>query len=213
MYMIYLDSAIVSEAQTAIKMGWVKGITTNPTLLAKSDLPAETSLKQLAEMNIGELYYQLTASDVDAMLAEGRRAFEIIGKKTVLKVPATSIGFQVVSLLSSEIPCAVTAIYSAAQAAVSKEAGAKYAIAYVNRATRLLGDGLALVREMATILKNSNTEILAASLKSPEEAAAALQAGAHHLTLPLDVLQKMAFHELSQQTVEEFNRNGRGINI
>ena len=210
--MIYLDSALVSEAQEAVKLGWVKGITTNPTLLAKSDLAPETTLKKLAAISPGELYYQLTASDVEGMLAEGRQAFELIGEKTVLKVPATSVGFQVVAVLSKEIPCAVTAIYSGAQAAVSREAGAKYAIAYVNRATRLLGDGLALVREMANVLQGSSTEILAASLKSPEEAAATLQAGAHHLTLPLSILQAMTTHELSQQTVEDFAKNGRGIN-
>jgi len=208
---IYLDSALVSEAQVAEKLGWVKGITTNPTLLAKSNLPPETTLKQLAQISPGEVYYQLTAADFDGMLTEGRTAFEIIGEQTVLKVPATSVGFQVVVVLSREIPCAVTAIYSAAQAAVAREAGAKYAIAYVNRATRLLGDGLALVREMASVLKGSHTEILAASLKSPEEAAAALQAGAQHLTLPLNLLQAMTTHELSQQTVDDFAKTGRGL--
>jgi transaldolase len=211
--MIYLDSAIASEAEIAAKLGWIKGITTNPTLLAKSHLSPEETIEQLATISPGELYYQLTATDFDTMLAEGRQAFAIIGEKTVLKVPATSVGFRVVACLSREIPCAVTAIYSAAQAAVSREAGAKYAIAYVNRATRLLGDGLALVRDMADVLQGSSTEILAASLKTPHEAAAALIAGAHHLTLPLDVLQAMTTHELSEQTVAEFNSNGRGIAI
>ncbi|NEP02956.1 MAG: transaldolase [Symploca sp. SIO2E9] len=209
--MIYLDSASISDAQAAEKLGWVKGITTNPTLLAKSDLPPETTLKQLSEISPGELYYQLMASDFDGMLSEGRAAYEIIGEKTVLKIPATVVGFQVVAVLSREIPCAVTAIYSAAQAAVSQEAGAKYAIAYVNRATRLLGDGLALVKEMANVLTGSTTEILAASIKSPEEAAAALQAGAHHLTVPLIMLQAMSTHKLSEETVADFAKNGRGI--
>lgn len=209
--MIYLDSALVREAEIATKWGWVKGITTNPTLLAKSDLPPETTLEKLAVISSGELYYQLTASNFEGMIAEGRRAFEIIGEKTVLKIPATNIGFQVVAYLSKEIPCSVTAIYSPAQAAIAKEAGAKYAIAYVNRATRLLGDGLALVRDMADVLKGSNTQILAASLKSPQEAAAALQAGAHHLTVPLTLLQAMTAHELSDRTVAEFTQNGRGI--
>jgi transaldolase len=209
--MIYLDSAIVSEAEIAVKLGWVKGITTNPTLLAKSDSAPEETLKQLSLISPGELYYQLTATNWNDMLTEGRRAFEIIGEKTVLKVPATALGFQVVACLSREIPCAVTAIYSTAQAAIAKEAGAKYAIAYVNRATRLLGDGLALVREMATILQGSRTEILAASIKSPAEAAATLMVGAHHLTLPLNVLQAMSDCELSIQTVSEFNANGIGI--
>lgn len=208
---IYLDSAMISEATAAVKLGWVKGITTNPTLLAKSDLPPEKTLKQLAEISPGWLYYQLTASNFEEMLTEGKAAYDIIGEKTILKVPATMLGFQVVAKLSSDIPCAVTAIYSAAQAAVAREAGAKEAIAYVNRATRLLGDGLALVRDMASVLKDSNTEILAASLKSPQEAAAALQAGAHHLTVPLRLLQGMTTHELSQKTVKEFAENGRGL--
>jgi transaldolase len=210
---IYLDSAIISEAQTAVKLGWIKGITTNPTLLAKSELSPEVTLEKLAAISPGELYYQIMADNLSAMLAEGRRAFEIIGERTVLKIPATYIGFQAVTILSQEINCSVTAIYSAAQAVAAKEAGAKYAIAYVNRATRLLGDGLALVTDMAAILKDSKTEILAASLKSPAEAAAAIKAGAHHLTIPLNIIEAMTTHELSQQTVAEFNSNGKGITI
>ncbi|MEG3970868.1 MULTISPECIES: transaldolase family protein [unclassified Microcoleus] len=208
---IYLDTAIVAEAKEASQFGWLSGITTNPTLLGKSDLSPDVTLTQLAKLIPGEVYYQLTASDFDGMVAEGKAAFELIGQQTVLKVPATAAGFQAVAHLSPEIPCAVTAIYSASQAVVSAEAGAKYAIAYVNRATRLLGDGFALVRDMANVLQRTNTEILAASIKSPEEAVKTLLAGAHHLTLPFDVLQAMAVHELSQQTVDEFAKNGRGI--
>ena len=210
---IYLDSAIASEAEVASLMGWVKGITTNPTLLAKSDAPPETTLKKLASLTSGPLFYQLIASDFDGMLAEGRKAFKIIGEQTVLKIPATPVGFAVVSCLSKEITCSVTAIYSAAQAAVAREAGAKIAIAYVNRATRLLGDGIALVRDMASVLSGSETEILAASIKSPEEAAASLQAGAHHLTLPLAMLQALPTHEFSKKTVEEFAATGIGLKI
>jgi transaldolase len=208
---LFLDSAIAAEAEAARKLGWVKGITTNPTLLAKSPLPAETTLKQLAELTTGPVFYQLIADEFEEMVAEGRAAFKLIGKQTVLKIPASLVGFQVVAELASEIPCAVTAIYSAAQAVVSQEAGAKYAIAYVNRATRLLGDGVALVREMASVVAGSNTEIMAASIKSPEEAVASLQAGAHHLTLPLAMLQEMTNHELSLQNIDEFAENGRGI--
>ncbi|MBD2436515.1 transaldolase family protein [Nostoc sp. FACHB-110] len=208
---LFLDSAIAAEAEVAKQLGWVKGITTNPTLLAKSPLPAETTLKQLAELTTGPLFYQLMADEFTEMVAEGRAAFNLIGKQTVLKIPASLVGFQVVNELAPEIPCAVTAIYSAAQAAVAGEAGAKYAIAYVNRATKLLGDGVALVREMASVLAKSNTEIMAASIKSPEEAVASLNAGAHHLTLPLAMLQAMTNHELSLQTIDEFAENGRGI--
>ncbi|NJK66627.1 MAG: transaldolase [Microcoleus sp. CSU_2_2] len=208
---IYVDTAIIAEAKMASKFGWIAGITTNPTLLANSDLSPEDTLKQLAQLIPGEVYYQLVASDADGMIAEGKAAFDLIGQQTVLKVPATAAGFQAVAYLSAEIPCAVTAIYSAAQAAVSAAAGAKYAIAYVNRATRLLGDGFSLVQDMANILKETNTQILAASIKSPAEAVKTLLAGAHHLTLPFDVLQAMTVNELSHQTVDEFTKNGRGI--
>lgn len=210
---LYLDSAIISEAQMVKDWGWVKGITTNPTLLAKSELSPEETLKQLKQLISGEIYYQLMASDFQGMVREGKKAFELLGEQTVLKIPATSVGFQTVAYLSPEIPCSVTAIYSAAQAAVAMEAGAKYAIAYVNRATRLLGDGIGLVKQMNQILAGSPTKILAASIKSPQEAAETLQAGAYHLTLPLDILTAMTTHELSEQTVIEFNQKGRGIDV
>jgi transaldolase len=211
--MIYIDSALVEEAKIAIELGWVKGITTNPTLLAKSSKSPEDTLKELAKICPGELYYQLYATDFDRAISEAKLARELIGKKLVLKIPATNEGFQLTAYLSSEITCSVTAIYSAAQAAVAAEAGAKYAIAYVNRATRLLGDGLALVRDMKHILEGSNTKILAASLKSSAEAAAALQAGATHLTLPLEILQAMTTHELSEQTAAEFQQLGIGLSV
>lgn len=208
---IYLDSAIIAEAQAAKELGWVKGITTNPTLLGKTDLPVATTLKNLADLTPGSVFYQLMSSDFDEMVGEGKQAFEILGKQTVLKIPASLVGFQVVACLSREIDCAVTAIYSPAQAVVAGEAGAKYAIAYVNRATRLLGDGLALVADMSSVLAGSTTEIMAASIKSPTEAVASLQAGADHLTLPLNMLQSLTNHELSLQTIDEFASNGIGL--
>ncbi|MDJ0631847.1 MAG: transaldolase family protein [Xenococcaceae cyanobacterium MO_188.B29] len=209
--MIYLDSAIIKEAEIAKKWGWVKGITTNPTLLAKSNLSPEETLTKLAAITPGELYYQLCATDFDSMVTEARKAYELIGQKIVLKIPATGAGFKATAYLAKDITCSVTAIYSAAQAIVAKEAGAKYAIAYVNRATRLLGDGLTLVQDMAKVLEDSETEILAASLKSSEEAAAAIRAGADHITIPLFILQGMTTHELSAKTVEEFQQQGIGI--
>ena len=209
--MIYLDSALLEEAQAAVAMGWVKGITTNPTLLAKSPLSPAESLQQLSAICPGELYYQLCATDFEGMIEEGHQAAEIVGDKLVLKIPATELGFRVTAHLAPKIVCSVTAIYSPAQAAIALDAGAKYAIAYVNRATRLLGDGLALVQSMAEVLKNSKTEILAASIKSPPEAAATLAAGAHHLTVPLSILQAMTTHELSEKTVAEFAEAGIGL--
>ncbi|MEY2856378.1 MAG: transaldolase, partial [Cyanobacteriota bacterium] len=71
--MIYLDSAILEEAQAAVAMGWVKGITTNPTLLKKSPLPPEECLQKLSAICPGELYYQLCGTDFESMIREGYR--------------------------------------------------------------------------------------------------------------------------------------------
>ena len=211
--MIYLDSAILEESKAALALGWVKGITTNPTLLSKSKLPPEQCLTQLAAICPGELYYQLCASDFDSMVTEAKQAAKLVGDKLVLKIPATELGFRVTAHLSPTLTCSVTAIYSPAQAAIASEAGAKYAIAYVNRATRLLGDGLALVAAMSEVLHDSSTEILAASIKSSEEAAATLRAGADHLTLPPDIIKAMAYHKLSVETVADFATKGIGLTI
>ncbi|MFM7363928.1 MAG: transaldolase family protein [Cuspidothrix sp.] len=210
---LYLDSAIVAEAEIVKHWGWVKGITTNPTLLAQANTPPETILEKLASLTSGPVYYQLLAGDYKTMVMEGKKAWEIMGDQTILKIPATPLGFEVVATLCPEITCSVTGIYSPTQAAVAREAGAKIAIAYVNRATRLLGDGIGLLKDMATILQGSNVEILAASIKSPAEAAASLQAGANHLTLPLAMLVDIASHELSHQTVADFASGGMGLSI
>ena len=100
--MIYLDSAIIEEAKIAIELGWIKGITTNPTLLKKSPLSPEETLRQLTEICPGELYYQLCATDFDNMIAEAKKAATIIGNKIVLKIPATDLGFRVTAHLSSK---------------------------------------------------------------------------------------------------------------
>ncbi|BAW97169.1 transaldolase [[Synechococcus] sp. NIES-970] len=209
--MIYLDSAIASEASEAMAWGWVKGITTNPTLLAKVTNPPEETLKALAAITPGELYYQLVSEDCDGMIREAHRAREIIGDKLVLKIPATFTGFQSLPKLAPEIACSVTAIYHPSQAVIAAEGGAKYAIAYVNRATRLLGDGCALVKEMKTVLQGSETTILAASLKSSDEVAGAIVAGADHITVPFAMLKTLTSHPLSEETKVEFNRLGCGL--
>jgi transaldolase len=209
--MLYLDSALIETAQKLPQLGWVKGITTNPTLLAQSPLDPRETLQALAKLSPGELYYQLTSNSYEEMVAEGRFARDLIGPQTVLKIPATPTGFRALATLSPEITCSVTAIYHPAQAVIASEAGARYAIAYVNRATRLLGDGVALVNQMAQVLTHSPTEILAASLKSADEAFQALVAGADHLTLPWEILAAMTHHPLSEQTRLDFNQQGKGL--
>ena len=105
----------------------------------------------------------------------------------------------------------MTAIYSASQAVVCCIRGGSRCEILRESRTRLLGDGFALVQDMADVFKKTNTDILVDRIKSPSEAVKTLLAGAHQKTLPFDVLQAMTVYELSGPTVDEFAKNGRGI--
>jgi transaldolase len=208
---IYLDSAMLEEAHLARELGWVYGVTTNPSLMAKAGVAPEDVLKGLSELAFHEVYYQLVSQDLDDMLAEARTAAGIVKHGLILKIVPTGIGFRFVAKYGKEFPCCVTAIYDPAQALVAREAGARYIAVYVNRATKQLGDGLALARELANILAGSQTEILAASLKSTKEAVDSLLAGVQHITVSFDLLTSLSNHPLSVQTVDQFNAEGIGI--
>jgi transaldolase len=207
---IFIDSAILKEVEFAHSLSWVHGVTTNPVLLAKAGSDALTILTELAHVDMGTFFYQLVSTTLDGMRKEKELAAKIVGPALVLKVPATQVGFQFVNQCM-DIPCCVTAVYSPAQALVACESNARYVAVYVNRATCLMGDGLRLVREVAEILKQSRTEIIAASIKSSEEACASLGAGAHHLTLPYEIVMSLIVHPLTGQTLAEFQAMGVGL--
>jgi transaldolase len=210
---IYLDSAILEEACRARELGWLHGVTTNPTLMAKAGVDPETILSRLSELGFHQVYYQLVSQTPDKMLAEAHKANGIVREGLVLKVAPTEVGFRFVSDHRSKFTCCVTAVFSPAQALIAREAGARYIALYVNRATKQFGDGPALVRDVAKVLSGSQTEIVAASLKSAEETMAAFVAGAQHLTVPFDVLANLYVHPLSTKTLEQFAEQGIGITL
>ena len=208
---IYLDSANLEEARQAKELGWVYGVTTNPTLMAKTRMPPEVILKALAQLHFREVYYQLISQCMDDMVVEASEAIRLVRHGLILKIPPTENGFRFVAYHGDRFPCCVTAIFDPAQALVAREAGARYVAVYVNRATRKLGDGPTLVEGLARVLAGSKTEILAASLKSTQEVVDALLAGAQHITVPFDVLGRLSNHPLSTETLEQFNAEGAGI--
>lgn len=207
---IYLDSAMLNEARQAKDLGWVYGVTTNPSLMAKAGVDPEIVLSELNQFRFHEVYYQLVSLDLDEMLDEAHKVSELV-KNLILKIAPTDNGFRFVARHANEFPCCITAIYDPAQALVARAAGARYIAVYVNRATKQLGDGLALVNSLANVLDGSHTEILAASLKSTKEAVDAFLAGAQHITVPFELLTSLSNHPLSRRTVEQFDADGVGI--
>jgi transaldolase len=140
--------------------------------------------------------------------AEAHRFAALRPGRVGLKIPCTPENLALCARLSAAgYVCGLTAIFSPAQVYLAIQAGARYVLPYVNRSTRLQGDGPALVRAMRQVIdaERAATEILAASIKSPAEAIETVLAGAHHLTLPLEVIRQMGQHALSEQAIEEFS--------
>jgi len=203
---IYLDSALPEEARQAMDLGFVTGITTNPKLISKTGLLASEVIVDLCAVFSGTVFYQLTAPTVSARRDEGKRMLALRPKQIGLKIPASTENMALVAEFSVAAPVSVTTLFNAAQGYLACEAGARYLLPYVNRTTRLRGDGLAFVAELAQVCKavGRGTEVLAASIKSPEEAVAALLAGARIVSAPLPVLLAMGHDPLSEQAIAEF---------
>jgi transaldolase len=208
---LFLDSALPADARQAMALGFVAGITTNPTLLAKVDRKPEDAIAELTDICPGPVFYQLTAPTVSEREAEARR-FLALRSNVALKIAMTTENLALAAKLAREgVKVGMTASYSAAQTYLTCEAGVAYSIAYVNRSTRLQGDGTALVSEMRAVVDacDTTTTILVASLKSASEVVQAVIAGAHHVTIPLPLLLEMGDHPLSDQAIEEFGRSVR----
>lgn len=205
--MLLLDSAQVDAARRAAALGFVRGATTNPTLMAETGRRAEDVIPELADLLEGTIFYQLVGETAEARAAEARRFAALRPGRVGIKVPCTTENLALAARLSGDgLTLAMTAIFSPAQALLAVEAGAAYLIPYVNRTTRLYGDGPGLVARMRAVIDalGAPTRILAASVKSPDEAVAALAAGAHGLTLPLPLIEAMGEHPGSTAAIEEF---------
>jgi transaldolase len=203
---ICLDSADLNDARRAQALGYVEFITTNPTLIAATGRPGLEVLSDLVEIFDGHVFYQVTANTVEARSDQAWEAHEIRPDKVVIKIPATTENMPMVAqLVASGIECAVTAVASPAQAYLAAQVNASFIAPYLSRLTHYSGDGLAVIRKMARIVEGTPTQILAASLKTVDDVVDALLAGAHHVTMPLDLILALGEHELSQQAIADFN--------
>jgi transaldolase len=204
---IYLDSANPDEVRQAMALGFVAGITTNPLIIAREKRPAPDLIAELLEVCPGTVFYQLTSHSLAEMRKEAEIFHAIAPNRLALKIPCTFTGLSLVAELSSRMTCAVTAIFTPGQTLLATEARARYIIPYVNRMTRLLGDGILQVSKMAEICRiaGRGTEVIAASLKSIDEVVEVRLTGAQHVTVPWNILQALAEDSLSYQAIEEFD--------
>ncbi len=201
---IFVDSVDTDEVKRAMELGFVYGVTTNPILVARAGKEARQVIAELSEICPGPIFHQVAAGSTEEMLAEAKAFSARLPQRLVIKVPCTLEGLRLVSQIGEETPCAVTAIFTLAQTYLACQAGARYVIPYVNRLTRAGGDGPGLVKTMREIISESEAEILAASLKSPQEVVSALLSGAHHVTAPLKVIKGMAENQWTAEALAQF---------
>jgi len=202
---LFLDSANLEDVQAASSLGFVFGATTNPALLDKAGYKDPmAALKIICELLPGPVFHQLTERSVKGMRAEAE-SFIGLAPNLGLKIMCTFEGLQFTAEVTEEVTVAVTAVFSPAQAYLASVANANYVIPYVNRLTRYTGAGQAVLQDMANVLFLTETDLLAAGIKSPAEAMDTLLSGADHLSLPLDVIQAMAVNELTMQAYNSFD--------
>ncbi len=203
---LYIDSANLEEICKAVELGFLTGVTTNPALVAKAGRPGLDILKDILAVCKGPVFYQVTAEDAAGKIAQAREAAGLGPDRVQVKIPATTENIGLAAQLAAEgLNICVTAVSHPAQAYLAGQAGAAYVAPYVNRLTRELGDGVAILRECAAVVKGARTRIIAASLKSIDEVLAVLLAGADDVTIPLDLIMQLGNHPLSQKAIDDFD--------
>lgn len=210
---LYLDTADVAAVKRLSRILPLQGVTTNPSIVAKEGKPLWEVLPALRDAlgGNGKLFAQVMASDAEQMVAEALLLTQRVSG-LVVKVPVTREGLAAIKKLKGmNIPTLGTAVYGAGQGLLSALAGAEYVAPYVNRLDAQGGDGIAVVKELQTLLNlhAPHSKVLAASFRTPRQAMDCLLAGCQSITLPVDVAEQMLDTPAVQAAVEKFDADWR----
>lgn len=202
----FIDTANFEEIKEAHSWGILSGVTTNPSLVAKENISFHDRLKEITALVPGSVSAEVIALDAEGMIKEGRELAAIAPNITV-KLPMTAEGLKACSVFAAEgIKTNVTLIFSANQALMAARAGATYVSPFIGRLDDIGQDGLALIETIADIftIHNIDTEIIAASIRSPQQITNGALAGAHISTVPFKVLQQLFSHPLTEKGIDQF---------
>lgn len=203
---LFLDTTDTKVLADLAATGLVDGVTTNPTLIAKSGRPMLEVIAEICALVEGPVSAEVAAMDVGGMLAEGRK-LAAIAPNVVVKVPLTREGLIATAEFSREgIATNVTLCFSAVQAMLAAKAGATYISPFIGRLDDQGADGMALIGDIRTIYDNYgfDTEILAASIRTPEHVRDAAIHGADCATIPPSVFEALFKHPLTEKGLEMF---------
>ncbi len=204
----FVDTAIVEEIKKANDMGVICGVTTNPSLIAKSGRDFAEVIKEITDIVDGPISGEVkaTTQDAEGMVAEGREIAKI-HPNMVVKIPMTVEGLKAVKQLSAEgIKTDVTLIFNANQALLAARAGATYVSPFLGRLDDISVPGVDLIETIAEIfdIHGIETEIIAASIRNPIHIIDCAKAGADIATVPYGVIEAMTKHPLTDAGIEKF---------
>ncbi|MDH3193825.1 MAG: fructose-6-phosphate aldolase [Acidimicrobiia bacterium] len=203
---LFVDTANIAEIETLVPLGIVDGVTTNPSLLAKTQGDPQRALKTICELVGGPVSAEVVATDADGMIGEGRQ-LAAIDDHIVVKVPFGREGIKACGALSRDgIRVNVTLIFSPAQAILAAKAGATFMSPFVGRLDDIATPGMELISQIVEIYDNYEftTEVLVASIRGPMHVIEAAQMGADICTCPAKVLDAMFAHPLTDIGLEKF---------
>ena len=202
----FIDTANFDDIKAAYEMGFIAGVTTNPSLIVKEKRDLHEVIQQIADLVEGPVSAEVIATTALEMVKEAHELIKL-GDNVVIKVPMTAEGLKAVSVLSKEgIKTNVTLIFSANQALLAARAGATYVSPFVGRVDDISMDGIQLIEDIAEIfmIHNISTEIIAASVRTPMHMTQCAKAGAHIATVPFNVLQQSLKHPLTDAGLARF---------
>ena len=202
----FIDTANFDDIKAAYEMGFIAGVTTNPSLIVKEKRDLHEVIQQIADLVEGPVSAEVIATTASEMVKEAHELIKL-GDNVVIKVPMTAEGLKAVAVLSKEgIKTNVTLIFSANQALLAARAGATYVSPFVGRVDDISMDGIQLIEDIAEIfmIHNISTEIIAASVRTPMHMTQCAKAGAHIATVPFNVLQQSLKHPLTDAGLARF---------
>jgi transaldolase len=203
---LFIDTGSVAEVEEIAAWGVLSGATTNPSLLAKEEGDPGEAIKRICELVDGPTSAEVVATDAREMVAEGR-ALAGLHQHVVVKVPFSAAGLTATRELTSEgIPVNMTLVFSAAQALLTAEAGARYVSCFMGRVDDISVDSEAVLREIVEALRpgDSEAQVLAASMRNPMHAVTAARLGCEVSTIPGKVLRQMLEHPLTTKGIDRF---------
>jgi len=202
----FLDTGNVDEIRQALEWGILDGVTTNPTLIAKTGRPFMEVVKEILQLVDGPVSLETVSRDAKGMVEEGRKLAEL-GDNVVVKIPMTPEGMIAVQELESEgIPTNVTLVFSPTQALIAAKAGATFVSPFVGRLDDISSEGMKLIRDIKIIFDNYDydTQIIVASVRHPMHVLEAALIGADICTMPFEVMKKLFQHPLTDKGIELF---------